>query len=112
MHVWAVIVVGAAVFVRLWEEGRSYAASQADIDKLTTYATIFGRAFTCSLDIDGPSRRVDAWVEEKFPPGKDRVMAERIFTQGVQYGAQMQAKRYTPDSCAEVARGLRSTPWP
>jgi hypothetical protein len=112
MQAWAMIMACAAMIIGLWGGRQSYAASQADIDKLTTYATILGRASACGLESDGPSRRVGAWVDRTFSSGEDRKMAIGIFTQGAQYAAQMQAKGRTPDSCAEVTRSFRSMPWP
>jgi hypothetical protein len=45
------------------------AASQADIDKLTTYAVVLGRAVACGANLDDASRRVGRWMDRTFPPG-------------------------------------------
>lgn len=91
----------------------TFAASARDIDKLTTYSVVLGRAAACGGDIDGPSRRVGAWMDRVFPPGSsDQKVYLPVFMQGMQYHAQQQATGKSPDSCAAVLKTLRGFPWP
>jgi hypothetical protein len=91
----------------------TFAASSRDIDKLTTYSVVLGRAAACGGDIEGPSRRVGAWMDRAFPPGSsDQKVYLPVFMQGMQYHAQQQATGKSPDSCASVLKTLRGFPWP
>lgn len=89
------------------------AASPKDIDKLTTYAVVLGRAAACGGDIQTPSRRVGAWMDIVFPPGSaDQKTYLPIFMEGMRYHAQQQAAGKSPDSCSNVLNTLRGFPWP
>ena len=44
------------------------AASPAEIDKLTTYAVILGRATACGINTKEASSRVGTWMDRTFPP--------------------------------------------
>jgi hypothetical protein len=89
------------------------AASKADIDRLTTYAVIIGRAIGCGVDTDDASRRVGAWMDEKFPPGSsDQQIFLPIFMTGVKYHAEQQANGKSPDTCSQVRSTFRKMQWP
>lgn len=89
------------------------AASSKNIDKLTSYSVILGRAAACGGDIEIPSRRVGAWMDKIFPPGSaDQKTYLPIFTEGMLYHAQQQAAGKSPDSCSSVLNTLRGFPWP
>ena len=65
--------------------------SSQDIDRLTTFAVVLGRAVACGADITGASRRVGRWMDVKFPPGsQDQKTYLPIFVNGVEYHAQQQ----------------------
>jgi hypothetical protein len=89
------------------------AASQADIDKLTTYAVVLGRAVACGANLDDASRRVGRWMDRTFPPGsKDQQIYLPIFMEGMRYHAQQQKDGKSPDSCSAVLRSFNSFPRP
>ena len=89
------------------------AASAKNVDKLTTYAVILGRAAACGGDIETPSRRVGAWMDKVFPPGSaDQKTYLPVFVEGMRYHAQQQAAGKSPDSCSSVLNQLRGFPWP
>ena len=89
------------------------AASSKNIDKLTTYAVVLGRAAACGGDIETPSRRVGAWMDKVFPPGSaDQKTYLPVFMEGMRYHAQQQATGKSPDSCSSVLDTLRGFPWP
>ncbi|MEX2125585.1 MAG: hypothetical protein WD795_16980 [Woeseia sp.] len=93
--------------------GVTYAATDADIDKLTTYAVILGRGVACGADVATASERVGRWMDAKFPPGsKDQQTYLPIFMAGVQHHAQQQRDGKSPDSCGEVLRTFNQFPWP
>jgi len=88
-------------------------ASDSDIDRLTTYAVILGRAVACGAKIEEPMRLVGQWMDRIFPPGsRDQQIYLPIFTEGVVYHAQQQSEGKSPDSCSAVLNTFRSFPWP
>lgn len=88
-------------------------ASSQDIDRMTTYAVVLGRAVACGADITDASRRVGRWMDVKFPPGsQDLKTYLPIFVNGVEYHAQQQKDGKSPDSCAAVLRNFKGFPWP
>lgn len=89
------------------------AASSEDIDKLTTYAVILGRAVACDADVDDASRRVGRWMDGAFPPGSsEQGTYLSIFMEGMRYHALQQREGNSPDSCAAVRSALNKFPWP
>jgi hypothetical protein len=89
------------------------AASDSDIDKLTTYAVILGRAIGCGINTDYEMRRVGAWMDKKFPPGSsDQKTYLPIFLQGIQYHAKQQSSGNSPDSCPQVRKSFKRMQWP
>ncbi len=88
-------------------------ASDADVDKLTTYAVILGRAAGCGIDTTVATGRVGRWMDRVFPPGsRDQQTYVPIFLEGMRYHAQQQIEGKSPDSCAAVRRSLDGFPWP
>lgn len=105
------ITLSAALTISLSQN--SIAATASDIDKMTTYATILGRAVACGQDVEAPMRRVGKWMDRKFPPGtEDQQTYLPVFIEGIQYHAQMQKNGKSPDSCVAVARVFNKMPWP
>lgn len=89
------------------------AASSSDIDKLTTYATLLGRAVACGNSIEEPMRRVGQWIDRKFPPGStDQKTYLPIFMEGVRYHAQIQKEGRNPDSCSVISLTFNDFHWP
>jgi len=91
----------------------SFAASKADIDKLTSYAVVLGRAIGCRIDTDYEMERVGAWIDKKFPPGSsDQKTYLPIFIDGVKHHAKQQRNGNSPDSCSQVRRTFNKMQWP
>jgi hypothetical protein len=91
----------------------TWAASASDIDKLTTYATVLGRASACGISDNNAASRVGRWLDRLFPPGsKDQLTYLPIFLSGMQYAAEQQNSGKSPDNCAAVVRAFESMPWP
>lgn len=89
------------------------AATEAEIDHMTTYAVILGRATGCGIDVTSESARVGKWMDRVFPPGsRDQQIYLPIFIQGMSHHAREQAAGRSPDSCAEMRRQVRTFPWP
>lgn len=83
------------------------------IDRLSTYAVLIGRGAACGADIDGPSRRVGAWLDRIAPPGsQEQTTLLPMLMQQSRYHAQMQAAGQSPDDCGQVRRAIAGFDWP
>jgi hypothetical protein len=92
---------------------QTLAASEDDIDRLTTYAAIIGRAVACGVNTENALRRVDAWIDKRFPPGSsDQKKYLPIYINAVQYHADQQASGKSPDTCSQVKKNFRKMQWP
>lgn len=87
-------------------------ASKQDIDKMTTYAVMLGRAAGCGFDTTYEFKQVGYWLDRTFPPkSKDQQIYLPIFLSGVEYHAQQQADGKSPDSCSSIKKSLAKTTW-
>lgn len=90
-----------------------HAGTEADVDRMTTYAVILGRAIGCGIGVDAEMRRVGSWMDRVFPPGSvDQQTFLPIFVAGLQYHAEAQANGNSPDSCNMVRREYSQMLWP
>lgn len=81
----------------------AHAASDADVNKLTTYAVMLGRAAGCGLSVDSEASQVGSWMDRRFKPGSsDQRTYLPIFMAGVRENADRQAKGLSPDDCGTV----------
>ena len=69
--------------------GETLSATDADIDKLTTFAVVLGRGVACRADVEPAMKRVGRWMDVKFPPGsRDQQIYLPIFMEGVRHLAE------------------------
>ena len=102
------VIVGIALL-----PGQATAMSDADVDKLTTYAVMLGRGLACGVDTTGASKKVGAWLNRIAPPGsKDQQIYLPLLMQGMMYHGERQKEGKNPDSCATVHRVFGQIPWP
>lgn len=91
----------------------SPAPSAVDIDRMTTYATLLGRAIGCGIDVDPEMRRVGRWMDRTFPPGSAKQKTYLpIFMAGIKHHAEEQRAGRSPDSCTTLRREVKAFPWP
>jgi len=104
------IVVG--IISALADPLNAQAASRADIDRLTSYAVILGRAIACGIDTQEASVQIGKWMDKRFPPGsKDQQTYLPIFIDGVKYHAEQQRAGRSPDSCSQVRHSFSKMKW-
>lgn len=102
----------AASFLALIFASSAQAASDQDIDKMTTYAVLLGRAIACGADTDSASAQIGEWMDKKFPPGsKDQQVYLPIFMEGVKMHMEQQQSGQSPDSCSEVKKQFSQMSW-
>lgn len=109
--IFSALLIIVTILHLFYSYSTSYAASDQDIDRLTTYTTILGRAIACGIDIKKPKERVGKWFNRAFSPDEKETYLE-IFATGVAYAAKMQSEGQSPDSCFDVKRTLKGFPWP
>lgn len=89
------------------------AASDADINKLTSYAVMLGRAAGCGLSVTDQASRVGSWMDRRFKPGSvDQQTYLPIFMEGVRDNADRQSKGLSPDDCSTVREQFALVEWP
>ncbi|PLY57301.1 hypothetical protein HBH1_04393 [Herbaspirillum sp. BH-1] len=99
----------SAIFLNL----SAYAATDSDIDKMTTYSVVLGRGVACGLDIKDAMEKVGKWVDIHFSPGSDdQKIYLPVFMEGVKYHAQQQKNGNSPDDCTKVRQIFAGFPWP
>lgn len=86
-------------------------SAQGDVDRLSTYAVLLGRAVACGVSVDSQSRRVGAWIDRTWF-GQERSAMVLAFAAGMENAAKMQRDGRTPDSCSKVRDVINTTPWP
>lgn len=88
-------------------------SASSDLNKLSTYAVILGRAVGCGMDVSEASRRVGRWVDVTFVPGtKEHTSYTLAMAQGMANEAARQRSGKSPDSCSAVRAQTTSMPWP
>jgi len=87
--------------------------TRQDINKLTTYAVIIGRAIGCSVNTDAAVNRVTTWFDKKFPPGSPgQKKFLIIFMGGIEHHVKEQVRGNSPDNCQTVKREYSLMSWP
>lgn len=85
-----------------------WAASEKDIDTMTTIATMYGRAIGCGIAPDSMGQEIGKWFDRHFPKGKEQATYMPIFMAGIKKNAQAQHEGTSPDSCGAVAAFFKS----
>lgn len=98
---------------RFQDHGSVSSGKRQDVDRLTSYAVILGRATGCNIDTTKEMQMVGRWMDRIYPPGSEdqRVMLP-VFMAGVKQHADAQRAGRSPDGCATVARHFGSITWP
>ncbi|MCQ8106478.1 hypothetical protein NP590_20440 [Methylomonas sp. SURF-2] len=87
--------------------------SSFDIDKLTSYAVMLGRALGCGIDTKYASSKIGEWIDRVFPPGSNsQITYLPIFLSGIQHHAKQQVSGNSPDNCSAVTSAFNKMPLP
>lgn len=88
------------------------AASDQDIDRLTSYAVLMGRGIACGApNAEDAMGKIGAWMDRVFS-NNEKAIYISIFTEGVRYHAQMQKDGRSPDPCSAVLSQFAQVRWP
>ena len=88
-----------------------HAVTDSDVDALTTYAVLLGRASACGIDTNYESGRVGSWMDRNFT-GREKSVYLRIFMEGMYRHAKLQSEGKSPDTCSDVRRTIQNMPLP
>ncbi|AMQ41431.1 hypothetical protein AMS64_02990 [Aeromonas veronii] len=80
-----------------------YSAEEKDIDKMTTYSTILGRAIGCELDVSKELEHVGTWMDKRGLTNKYLM----IFAESLKLNMQSQIDGSSPDSCQSVEKTIQ-----
>ena len=89
----------------------TWSATERDFDKVTTYATLMGRAVACGENINYSSKKVGAWMDRTFSK-KEIGNQIIIFTTAIQYAAEQQKNGNSPDTCGSAVKAFKKVNWP
>ena len=88
------------------------AASQAELERMSSLALLLGRGIGCNLETKRASAVIGSWFDQTFPPGSSE--QERylpVFAAEVEQHARQQRSGDSPDSCADVANAFYTMRW-
>ncbi|WP_057431980.1 MULTISPECIES: hypothetical protein [Pseudomonas syringae group] len=103
----------AFAFLTALSINSAQAASDVDINKLTTYAVMLGRAAGCGFSVTSEASQVGSWMDRRFKPGSaDQKTYLPIFMAGVRENADRQSKGLSPDDCSTVREQFSLVIWP
>ena len=91
--------------------GSANAATNQDVNNLTTYAVILGRAVGCGFDADNELKSVGSWIDGTFS-GEEKKAMLGIFVTAMQKEAKSQISGTSPDSCSSVRETMQKINWP
>jgi len=84
-----------------------------NIDTMTSYAVIIGRASGCGVNTSPEMARIGKWFDANFSSdSKEKSTQLLIFMAGVKHHADMQYRGESPDSCEQVRKVYNTISWP
>lgn len=104
------IAIVTTLAINLLLPNAAISATEGDIDKLTTYASIMGRAVGCGINTEKEMGKVGAWMDSAFDL-ESKPMFMLLFMQGVQMNAQTQMSGNSPDSCSDISKSYSKMSW-
>jgi hypothetical protein len=90
----------------------AHAASEAEVERLSSFAMVLGRGIGCNLDTKRAAAVLNQWFDKAFPPGsgEQEHYLPRFAAEVEQYRLQ-QHSGDSPDSCADVAQAFYTLRW-
>ena len=86
------------------------AASEAEVERLSSLALLLGRGIGCKLDTKRASGVISSWFDRTFPADEQGHYLP-VFAQEVEQHAREQHRGDSPDSCADVAHAFYTMRW-
>jgi hypothetical protein len=88
------------------------AASEAELERMSSLALLLGRGIGCNLETKRASAVIGSWFDQTFPPGsREQERYLPVFAEKVEQHAREQRRGDSPDSCADVANAFYTMRW-
>ncbi len=104
-------VAAEAALARLRSQAQSSEGQARQIDRLTSYGVLIGRAVGCGVPTESESRRVGRWMDVTFTAAQ-RALYMPVLVEGIRHHAQQQRLGKAPDTCAQVTVAFARAEWP
>ena len=106
LAVFATLLLGAAA------APVAQAASEAELERMSSLALLLGRGIGCNLETRRASAMIGSWFDQTFPPGSSEQQRYLpVFAEEVEHHARAQRSGDSPDSCADVANAFYTMRW-
>ena len=106
LAVFATLLLGAAA------APGAQAASEAELERMSSLALLLGRGIGCNLETRRASAMIGSWFDQTFPPGsREQERYLPVFAEKVEQHAREQRRGDSPDSCADVANAFYTMRW-
>jgi hypothetical protein len=108
----ATLAVSVALLLGTVAAPAARAATEAEIERMSSLALLLGRGIGCRLDTKRASAVIGSWFDQTFPPGsgaQERYLP--MFAEEVEHHARQQRTGASPDSCAQVAHAFYTMRW-
>jgi hypothetical protein len=107
-----IVAVAAMLLVGVATAPAAQAASEAEIERLSSFALLLGRGIGCNLDTKRAAGVIGSWFEQTFPAGSaEREHYLPVFAGEVELHFKRQRSGGSPDSCADVAHAFYTMRW-
>ena len=87
------------------------AASDAELERMSSLALLLGRGIGCNLDTKRASGVISSWFDRTFPGSSEQEHYLPEFAEQVELHARQQRSGDSPDSCADVANAFYTMRW-
>ena len=101
-----------AACVAAWS-GSALPAAPGDVERLSTFAEVIGRALACGADTRPATQAVGRWMDERWHrASRAQHNYVQIFASKMRFHFQQQKEGESPESCPSALRTFQRFEWP
>ncbi len=101
----------AALTLRTNPPPSSKAVQVQNLDRLTSYGVLLGRALGCGIPTEAQSKSVGRWMDSQFSAA-ERAIYLPVLMEAIRHHANEQRHGRAPDTCAQVRQTFYRVAWP
>jgi hypothetical protein len=105
------IAIAAALLLASSIAQPARAASEAELERMSSLALLLGRGIGCNLDTKRASGVIGSWFDRTFPAPAEQERYLPEFAAQVEQHARQQRSGDSPDSCADIANAFYTMRW-
>jgi hypothetical protein len=105
------IAISAALLLGNSLAQPAQAASEAEVERLSSFALLLGRGIGCNLDTKRAAGVIGSWFDNTFPGEEEQERYLPVFAEEVEQHARQQRSGDSPDSCADIAHAFYTMRW-